>query len=72
MTLFLRIDPLVIALPTKLAGLHFASEKFGRLQWKDLLESPIRLARDGITVGHALAKAINVSIKVLESGQRPE
>jgi gamma-glutamyltranspeptidase/glutathione hydrolase len=42
--------PLSIGVPGTVAGLWEAHHRFGRLQWKQLLEPAIRLAEEGFTV----------------------
>jgi gamma-glutamyltranspeptidase/glutathione hydrolase len=42
--------PLSICVPTWLAGIALAHERFGRLPWRDLLAPAIALAREGLAV----------------------
>lgn len=47
--------------PGTVAGLELAYKKFASLPRKDLIEPAIRLAKDGFTVGHDLARSLEVA-----------
>ncbi len=53
-----RSSHLSAGVPGTVAGLHLAHQKFGRLPWNSLLQPAIDLARKGIVVTPALAKAL--------------
>ena len=39
-------------------GMYQASQKYGRLPWRELVEPAIELARDGFEISAALAEAL--------------
>ena len=44
--------------------MHNASQKYGQLPWRDLVEPAIELARDGFEISAAVAEALdNTEIK---------
>ncbi len=47
--------------PGEVKGFIKAHEKFGKLEWRDLLEPSVKLASEGFTVTSALAYAIQRS-----------
>ncbi|XP_044174187.1 glutathione hydrolase 1 proenzyme-like [Acropora millepora] len=53
-----RIGGLAIAVPGEVKGMYQASQKYGRLPWRELVEPAIELARDGFEISAALAEAL--------------
>ena len=47
-----------VGVPGTVRGLHLAWQEHGKLPWKRLVKPAIRLARDGITVTHGLARSL--------------
>ena len=59
---FLRIaGGLAVAVPGELRGMRQAWINHGDLDWKDLFQPAIRIARDGYEVSPAIARAIRSS-----------
>jgi gamma-glutamyltranspeptidase/glutathione hydrolase len=48
-----RIGPRAIAVPSLVQGLWEMHQKYGSLEWKELVKPAIRLCRDGVEVGPA-------------------
>ena len=46
--------------------MHQASQKYGRLKWRGLVEPAIKLARDGFEIGAAVADALNSTRRIIE------
>ena len=46
--------------------MHKASQKYGRLPWRDLVEPAIKLARDGFEISKAVADALNSTPEIIE------
>ncbi len=51
--------PYAIAVPGQIAGMWAAWQRFGRVPWRDLFQPAIHLARYGMRVDPALARAIS-------------
>ncbi|XP_002732786.1 glutathione hydrolase 1 proenzyme-like [Saccoglossus kowalevskii] len=49
---------LAVAVPSEIRGLELAWRRYGRLEWFDLFEPVIRLARNGFEVTGSTAKAV--------------
>ena len=47
-----------IAVPGEVKGMHQASQRYGRLPWRELVEPAIRLARDGFEISAEVADAL--------------
>ena len=46
--------------------MYQASQKYGRLPWKELVEPAIKLARDGFNMSEAVAQALNITPDIKE------
>src|SRR5215467_9719188 len=53
-----NIGALVIGVPGSVRGFWEASQRYGKLDWKSLVEPAIRLARDGFVVDEVLSRSI--------------
>ncbi|XP_029191513.2 glutathione hydrolase 1 proenzyme-like isoform X2 [Acropora millepora] len=53
-----RFGGLAIAVPGEVKGMHQASQKYGRLPWKELVEPAIKLARDGFKISAEVTDAL--------------
>src|SRR5215475_3022196 len=60
------IGPLVIGVPGSVRGFWEASHRYGKLDWKVLVEPAIHLARDGYVVDEVLSRAIKGQARVME------
>ncbi|XP_026440334.1 glutathione hydrolase 3-like [Papaver somniferum] len=56
-----------MGVPGEIAGLHVAWSIYGKLNWSDLFQPAIKLARDGFVVSHFLGLGINKSREMIES-----
>ena len=61
---------LAIAVPGEVKGMYQASQKYGRLPWKELVEPAIKLARDGFKISAAVAQALNITPDIKEYIER--
>src|SRR5262249_22721734 len=53
----------VVGVPGTVRGLALAHQKFGRLPWKEVVQSAVRLAEEGFAIDAALARSLNRVIK---------
>jgi gamma-glutamyltranspeptidase/glutathione hydrolase len=60
------IGSLVIGVPGSVRGFWEASRRYGKLDWKMLVEPAIRLARDGFVVDEVLSRAIKGQARVMQ------
>lgn len=65
-----RFGGLAIAVPGEVKGMYQASQKYGRLPWKELVEPAIKLARDGFKISAAVAEALNITPHIKEYIER--
>ncbi len=61
---------LVIGVPGSVRGFWEASKRYGKLDWKQVVEPALKLARDGFVVDEVLSKSIQSQARVME--QFPE
>jgi gamma-glutamyltranspeptidase/glutathione hydrolase len=61
---------LVIGVPGTVRGFWEASRHYGRLDWKNLVEPALKLARDGFTVDEVLARSLKSQARWMD--QFPE
>ena len=55
-----RIGPRAIAVPSLVQGLWDLHQKYGSLEWKELVKPAIRLCRDGVEVGPAHRRMLQI------------
>src|SRR5437588_1824800 len=60
------IGALVIGVPGSVRGLWEASKRYGKLDWKQLVEPAMKLARDGFTVDEVLSRSLKGQARVME------
>ena len=60
---------LAIAVPGEVRGMYEAWKKYGKLEWKELVEPAIKLARDGFIIHRALDIAIGVAEKDIDKSE---
>jgi gamma-glutamyltranspeptidase/glutathione hydrolase len=60
------IGPLVIGVPGSVRGFWEASRRYGKLDWKMLVEPAIQLARDGFVVDDVLSRSIKTQARVMQ------
>ena len=59
--------PLSIAVPGMVGGLHYMWKRYGSLEWRELVEPSIRLAREGFPTPGSLARSIEMNREILEA-----
>jgi gamma-glutamyltranspeptidase / glutathione hydrolase len=64
------VGHLVVGVPGTVRGLWEASKRFGKLDWKAVVEPALRLARDGFVVDEVLSKSLKSQEIMME--QYPE
>jgi gamma-glutamyltranspeptidase / glutathione hydrolase len=64
------VGHLVIGVPGSVRGFWEASRRFGKLDWKTLVDPAVRLARDGFVVDEVLSKSLKSQERMM--GQYPE
>ncbi|CAN5340511.1 gamma-glutamyltransferase [soil metagenome] len=52
-----------VGVPGSVAGLALAHQKYGKLRWKHILASAVKLAKQGFVVDAALARSLNGAIR---------
>jgi gamma-glutamyltranspeptidase/glutathione hydrolase len=60
------IGALVIGVPGSVRGFWEAHQRYGKLDWKTLVEPAIRLARDGFVVDDVLARSLKGQERVMQ------
>ena len=58
--------------PGQIKGLHEAWQRYGKLNWTELLEPSIDIARDGFRVTKAIENAIKAIQQTLENNRFAE
>ncbi|KAJ1910649.1 hypothetical protein H4219_006157, partial [Mycoemilia scoparia] len=53
-----QVGGLAVGVPGELAGLELAHRKFGKMEWKQIIQPSIELCRDGFTVSYILGAMI--------------
>jgi gamma-glutamyltranspeptidase/glutathione hydrolase len=64
------VGHLVIGVPGSVRGLWEASRRFGKLDWKTVVDPAVRLARDGFVVDEVLSRSLKGQERMM--GQYPE
>lgn len=62
------VGGLAVAVPAELRGLEMAWKKWGKLEWRQLFEPVIKLAREGFPVTATISAAIQSSKEAILSG----
>ena len=68
---FVIVGGLSMAVPGELRGLEMAWKRWGKLEWKDLFQSSIDLARNGFPVSATISTAIQSAKASVSSGKFP-
>ncbi|HEY5775969.1 MAG TPA: gamma-glutamyltransferase, partial [Xanthomonadales bacterium] len=61
----LTFGPMAAGVPGTVAGFYTAWQRFGSMDWKDLLQPAYQLASEGFEVGHDLANVLNMASQVI-------
>ena len=60
----LTFGAMAAGVPGTVAGMHTAWQRFGTMEWKDLLQPAYLLASEGFEIGHDLASVLNMAAGV--------
>ncbi len=58
---------LVIGVPGSVRGFYEASKRYGKLDWKAVVEPAVKLARDGFVVDEVLSRSLKGQERVMET-----
>jgi len=61
----LTFGSMAAGVPGTVAGFYTAWQRFGSMQWKDLLQPAYQLASEGFEIGHDLANVLNMASQVI-------
>jgi gamma-glutamyltranspeptidase/glutathione hydrolase len=59
------VGHLVIGVPGSVRGFYEASKRYGKLDWKAVVEPALKLARDGFVVDEVLSKSLKSQERVM-------